>query len=153
MYTVATAVYAYRKALDLLKLAGKEYRLDPTLLKELDKISHRPYSTGFLFGRKANVSLKGVSYSDKYLFVGIVQSYDLTSKEAVVGVRNQILLGQSAEVMQPKDETLNIVINEMVENDTGWPLKSAHANSTVRIPMPKVKPMSIIRVAKNKPQK
>jgi len=51
-YYVAVTANAYRGALDSLK--NENWELPPWVSEELNKISHRTYSTGFYFGRPEN---------------------------------------------------------------------------------------------------
>ena len=49
-YYVATVTNAYRQALDLYQKDPEHFHLPDYLLEETEKISHRPYSTGFYLG-------------------------------------------------------------------------------------------------------
>ena len=48
VYYIASVVSSYRKELDKYLNNPSEYRLDPKNMEELRKVSHRPYTTGFI---------------------------------------------------------------------------------------------------------
>ncbi|HHY10642.1 MAG TPA: U32 family peptidase [Firmicutes bacterium] len=144
-FYVATVVRAYRQALDLYARDPKNYVLPRELLDELEKISHRPYYAGFFVPGGAGIHRPTGSYLRDYNIVGIVESFDEKSGRAVVGVRNQLPVGTEVEVMQPRGPVLRLTVDEMSDEKTGDALKEAHANFLVSMPMPEVKPFSILR--------
>lgn len=145
-YYVATVVRAYRQALDLYAADSHNYVLPPELLEELDKISHRPYYAGFFIPGGAGVHRPTGGYLRDYNIVGVVESFNEKTKEAVVGVRNRLPVGSEIEVMQPKGPIYHLTVNKIIDEKTEETLKEAHANYLVRIPMPKVKPFSMLRM-------
>ncbi|NLL48449.1 MAG: U32 family peptidase, partial [Firmicutes bacterium] len=145
-FYVATVVRAYRQALDLYAADPENYVLPQELLDELDKVSHRPYYAGFFVPTDAGIHRPTGSYIREYDVVGIVESWDNETQEAVVAVRNRLSLGEDVEIMQPKGVVLTHTITKMSHIDTDEELSEAHANYTVRIPMDAVKPYSMLRV-------
>lgn len=101
-YYVATAARAYKKAVDL-SLAGKySNKVKEELSKELDNLTRRGYTTGFIFGN----ALKGETYparspieGKKYL--GFIEE----EKEGLfkVSVKNKIEKGKEYELLTPKE--------------------------------------------------
>lgn len=148
-YYVATVVRAYREALDLYKKDPENYALPQELLDELDKVSHRPYYPGFFIPTGAGIHRPSGTYSRDYDVVGLVESYNAKTGEAVVGVRNRLFLGEEVEVMQPKAPTFTLRVEQMIQMDTEEVLTEAHANFTVRIPMDEVKPYSMLRIKRD----
>ena len=100
-FYVATVVRAYRQALDLYAADPENYVLPQELLDELDKVSHRPYYAGFFVPTDAGIHRPTGSYIREYDVVGIVESWDNETQEAVVAVRNRLSLGEDVEIMQP----------------------------------------------------
>lgn len=145
-YYVATVVRAYRQALDLYAADPNGYELPQELLDELDKVSHRPYYAGFFVPSDAGIHRPTGTYIRDYDVVGVVDSYDHQTREAVVSVRNRLVVGEVVEVMQPHGPVLNQTIMRMIRVDSEEELTEAHANYTVRIPMDEVKPYSMLRV-------
>lgn len=148
-YYVATVVRAYRQALDLYAADPDNYVLPQELLDELDKVSHRPYYPGFFVPSGAGIHRPSGTYSRDYDVVGLVESYDQSTGEAVVGVRNRLALGEVVEVMQPRAGNFNLTIAQMINVATDEALPEAHANYTVRIPMGEVKPYSMLRIKRD----
>ena len=148
-FYVATVVRAYRQALDLYAADPENYVLPQELLDELDKVSHRPYYAGFFVPTDAGIHRPTGSYIREYDVVGIVESWDNETQEAVVAVRNRLSLGEDVEIMQPKGVVLTHTITKMSHIETDEELSEAHANYTVRIPMDAVKPYSMLRVRRD----
>ena len=76
--------------------------------------------------------------------VGVVQGYDEARGEAVVLIKNRLRKGETVEIMEPRGPVRIETITNMVEGDLGRTLDEAHANFTVRIPMPPTKPLSML---------
>lgn len=147
-YYVGTVVRAYRQALDSYATDPTGYQLDPELLAEVEKVSHRPYYTGFFLGSQPGTYPESSAYIQNYDFVGVVEDYDEQAGEAVIGVRNFFPAGSQVEIIQPRDRMLKVDVDEIINEVDGLPLEAAHANYRVRIKMPPVKPLSMLRIAK-----
>lgn len=80
-YYVATVVKAYREELDRYEKDPEGYRFDPESYNEVLKVSHRPYTTGFYFGKTdENAQVyETSSYIRDYDIVGLVTGYDETT--------------------------------------------------------------------------
>ena len=113
-YYVATVVNAYRRALDLLQ-NGKPF--DNTLLEELEKASHRRYTTGFFYGAKDKEYIKDSMPIQSHEFMAIVKE-DMVDGYAVIEQRNRFGVGDTLEVLSPND-TFNkkIVVSDMQDLD------------------------------------
>ncbi|MBE5738292.1 MAG: U32 family peptidase [Clostridiales bacterium] len=113
-YYVATVVNAYRRALDDL-IAGKDF--DNALLEELEKTSHRRYTTGFFYGEKDKEYIKDSMPIQSHEFMAIVKS-DAKDGYALIEQRNRFKVGETLEVLSPND-TFNKVIEvgEMLSED------------------------------------
>lgn len=98
---VASVLRVYRQALDLYLADPAGYRCQPEWLVELSKLSHRGYTTGFLFGEPRDV---GQEYNSAYIrsheFVGRVEQIRHDGA-AVIGVRNRIRCGDELEFIGP----------------------------------------------------
>lgn len=130
-YTAVTA-NAYRGAID-------SYLADPTapvptwVLEELEKISHRPYSTGFYFGRPENEqTYLSAGYIRDYSVAGVVKGWE----DGVLSLelKNKFLKGQVLDCLQPKCEPFTLTADEMFD-EKGNAIDSApHPMMTVKIP-------------------
>lgn len=147
-FYVGTVVRAYRQALDQYKADPEGYRFDPELLAEVEKVSHRPYYTGFFLDSQPGTHPESSAYHQSYDFVGLVEDYDNNTGEALVGVRNRLRLGDLVEVVQPRDQVIEFELTEIINCEDGEALEAAHANYQVRIKMPAVKPLSMLRIKK-----
>ena len=132
---VASVVRVYREALDRLRDDPGSYRCRPEWLEELAKISHRGYTTGFLFGAPRDV---GIELDSRYLrshdFVAIVDDVD-SAGVVTLGVRNRLCRGDTLEVIGPRMASHRFTLDRMTDRD-GTCLEVAHPNSTVRIELP-----------------
>lgn len=135
IYYVAAVVRAYRAALDALQEEGSGYRFRPQWLEELCKISHRGYTTGFLFGQPEDVGQEYHSaYRRSHLFVGVVAE-QLSDGRFVVGVRNRLQRGDTVELMGPGMRNDLFTIDAM-HAESGTPLEVANPNSRVVVALP-----------------
>jgi len=135
IYYVAAVIRAYRAALDALKSEGDGYRFRPEWLEELCKISHRGYTTGFLFGQPEDVGQEYHSaYLRSHLFVGVVAE-QLNDGRFAVGVRNRIQRGDRVELMGPGMRNDSFTIEAMAA-ENGAPLDFANPNSRIIMALP-----------------
>lgn len=102
-YYVATVVGAYRREIDRYFEDPEGYRFNPAEYEELCKVSHRPYTTGFYFGKPDENSqvYTSSSYIRDYDLIGIVQAYDAETGVATISQRNRFFKGDEVEIIQP----------------------------------------------------
>jgi U32 family peptidase len=147
VHYVASVVKAYRTAVDAC-LSGPPYSVQPDWMEELKKVSHRAYTAGFFFGKTTEKDqiYGSSSYEQTSDFIGLVHSYDDTTKLAVVEQRNHMRLGQEIEVFQPAGASFRQELTEMLDAE-GQPIAAApHPQQMVRIRMTQpVDPYSILR--------
>ena len=97
-FYVATVTNAYRKALDAIAEGRFDEQTKSALCEELNKASHRDYTTGFYFdeeeSRQYYLSSKAV---EEYKFIAVVQS--CRDGYAVVEQRNKFVVGDELEVL------------------------------------------------------
>ena len=122
-YYLATIARAYRKALDAIN-SSEAKKVLPELLEETEKVAHRGYTTGFLFGQaKVGEIYKKRGPQEKYKFLGIVED----SKNCYVKLfaRNQIKKGMQIEVLAPQkiyQDKVEKIIIDSEEKDVANPL-------------------------------
>ncbi|EGW40354.1 U32 family peptidase [Desulfosporosinus sp. OT] len=158
---VASTVKVYREAIDTLWEEGEEVfqaKL-PEWLAEMDKVSHRDYSAGFLFGKPGAKShnLESSHYVRDYDFVGVtlskeeIETLPISSDESMVWIeqRNHFKLGEILEVLTPHEVSWSFEVKEMWDIE-GTPIEVArHAQQTIRMTVPKeIQEYSILRRAK-----
>ncbi|MDD5645228.1 MAG: U32 family peptidase C-terminal domain-containing protein, partial [bacterium] len=96
LYYLACVVRAYRKALDCYESREK---LPKKVTEELEKISHRKYTTGFYVDNSCrDMQVADTSeYEKKYDFLGIVKK--VAGGTATLEARNKIRRGDSVEII------------------------------------------------------
>jgi len=99
-YYTAVTTNAYRKAVDEY-LAHKEgeYTLSPWIKEELEKISHRAYSTGFYMGTEPGQNTESGGYIRHYDLVAFCESSE--DLESVITQRNKFYVGDTLDVLPP----------------------------------------------------
>ena len=126
IYYIASVIHAYRKAIDAYYNDPKNWKFDPEWLLELEKASHREFTTGFYFNYPEDAqNYKTSSYIKNYSFTGIVISYDAESGLALVEQRNKMMLGEEIELFGPDGRSFIQRIEEMRDGETGEPIDSA----------------------------
>ena len=97
-FYVATVVAAYRRALDAIANGSFTPELIAELNAELNKASHREYTTGFYFdeqeSRQYYPSSKAV---EEYKFVAVIKN--VKNGVATVEQRNKFVVGETLEVL------------------------------------------------------
>ena len=147
VHYVASVVKAYRTALDA-RLSEQPYHVETSWLEELNKVSHRAYTTGFFFGKTtAEDQIYGSSsYEQTSEFVGLVRAYDAVTGLAEVEQRNHMRVGQEIEIFQPTGMSFRQILDAMWDAE-GTPIDAApHPQQIVRIRLVHpAEPYSILR--------
>lgn len=157
---VASTVKVYRDAIDTLWDQGEEafQKKLPEWLAEMDKVSHRDYSAGFLFGKPGPEShnLESSHYVRDYDFVGVWLSEEKAvncaaqENSAWIEQRNHFKRGEVLEVLTPQGICWSFEVTDMWDQK-GVPLEAArHAQQKIRLAVPReILPYSIFRRAKS----
>ncbi len=132
-YYVAVTTNAYRGALDSLKADPLNWQMPTWVNDELNKISHRNYSTGFYFGTPKNEqTYKSAGYVRDYTVAAIVDDY--CDGMLSVIMKNKFSLGQEFDCLEPHSAPFTFTVNEMF-NEKGESIKTApHPMMKVLIP-------------------
>lgn len=145
---VAGVVKAYREALNAYLRAPENYRFDPAWLEEIGKVSHRHYTTGFLFG---NPGVGGQHYEEEvysrsHAFVGLVRDYDPDKGMALVEQRNRFAVGDEVEILVPQGNNFKQRITAIYDEDGNTVEAAPHPQQMVSVPLDRpVHEYSIIR--------
>ncbi len=147
-YYVATVVRAYRAAIDAYYRDPENYVFNPLWQEEVNKASHREFTTGFYF-EKADQNAQtydNSSYIREYDIVGIVHSWDEASQTALIEQRNHFRVGDTLELMRHNLQDETILVTSIVNLDGDAQETAPHAQQMVRIPVPnRVDAMDILR--------
>lgn len=133
-YYVAAVTRIYRQALDSFFHSPKTYRFNPDWLTELEKVSHRPYTTGFYLPEKGDDTefTQNSAYIRGYDFVGTVDELSAELKQIRVSARNYFAVGDLLEILDPANpEVLRVMIERIIDSKNGKDLKEAHNNYLV----------------------
>lgn len=140
-YYAAVVTNAYRHALDAAK-AGE--MLDPIWVRETEKVSHRPYCTGFYYGDP------GQYYADATYFTeadvaAVVESCD-TDGNAVLTQRNKFYKGDALELLLPDAPPRGFVAEHIYNADGDEVEDTRHAMMEIHMKLPLSAPRySILR--------
>lgn len=127
-YYVAVTTNAYRWALDELE-QHPDSPVSPWIVEELDKISHRPYSTGFYLGGEPGQETVQGGYVRNYEVIAVCEDYH--DGIAILSQRNRFFRGETADVLEVGEQPFDLPLDELFDQD-GQPIESApHATMTV----------------------
>ena len=140
-YYAAIVTGAYRHAIDA-HWAGKP--LEEVWRNEVEKVSHRHYSTGFWFGEPGQF-YEDARYIRDWQVCAIVDSCDANGV-ATLSLRNKFAAGDTIEVVGPNTAPVTFAAPVM-ESEDGLPLrepKTPQMKFKMQLPVP-VPPLSVVR--------
>ena len=142
-YYAAIVTGAYRHCIDDV-FAGRE--INPVWRDEVERVSHRIYSTGFYYGEPGQYT-ENSRYIRKWQVCAIVESCS-DSGLALCSLRNKFSQGDTLEAVGPDTCPFPLVAENMTDLD-GVPLAEPRTpESKFFIPLPRpVPPYSILRRA------
>lgn len=140
-YYTAVVTNAYRHAIDAA-VEGKP--LDPLWVEETDKLSHRPYTTGFYFGEPGEYYADATYFSQTDV-VAVVE--DCTEDGwARLTQRNKFYPGDELELLPPEGKPLKFTAERVVDAE-GQELsdtRRAMMEFFLRLPV-QVPPLTVVR--------
>ena len=136
---VASVLRVYRQALDEYLADPEGWRCRPEWLDELAKLSHRGYTTGFLFGQPRNV---GQEYESAYIrshdFVGVVDEVR-GDGSLLISVRNRVKAGDLIECIGPGMRSDIMTLQHfsiLPERGAAVPAEVANPNQRILLAVP-----------------
>lgn len=112
-YYVATTVNTYKRAIfDYLNDKEPSFNY----VEELEKTSHRLFTTGFYFGAYDKTNLESATPVQSYDFIGIVLE-DSGDGKVLVEMRNKFVKGDKLEILSPGDSFNETFIVDRVEDE------------------------------------
>ena len=143
-YYAAIVTGAYRQCLDAA-LAGRP--LDPVWRDEVEKVSHRHYSTGFFYGPPGQFT-EDARYIRDWQILAVIESCDETGL-AWASLRNKFCAGDAVELVGPGVRPVAFDAPVMAD-EAGDPLhEPRHPQMRFRIRLPQpVPPHSILRACR-----
>lgn len=135
-YYVATVINAYRRALNELekcKKNGMKYKIPNELKQELEKASHRKYTTGFMFNDgnlRQNYESSIQEQSSKFMAIVLDKQKD----KILVEQRNKFSVGDTLEILSPSDEfNKTLKIEKMTDENGNEILKAKNVQQKIWI--------------------
>ncbi len=128
VYYAAAVTAAYRKAIDAYYAEGDAFRVRKEWREELEKISHRPYTTGFALGNPDHSAQAYVRSQPEqpYDFVGLVLGWDPDTKIARIQQRNHFKTTETLECLSPEGEVFPLTIGKMTNAEGMTVLSAPH---------------------------
>ncbi len=132
---VATVVGAYRRAIDAYLASPDEFKIDENILTELEKVSHREYTTGFYFHKpdENNQLYTSNTYIQDYTIVGVVKAYDEAAGIATIEQRNRFFKGDELEVLMPNAPSFAFKADYMTDEEGNEIDVAPHPQMTVKL--------------------
>ena len=143
-YYAAAVTQAYRRAADAA-LAGRP--LESQWRREVYKVSHRPYSTGFYFGEPGQYTAEASYFSESDV-VAVVERCD-EKGAAVLAQRNRFSPGDELELLMPGAAPVAFTAGPMTD-EAGAPVQAArHPGMELHTALPVPAPaLSFLRRAR-----
>jgi putative protease len=144
-YYVAAVTRVYRAALDRYLEHPEAWRCDPRWRRALEKVSHRPYGTGFLLGRDdPRILADQGGYRRECDFVGVVEQVRGDGRARVAG-RNRFFAGETLELIGPGMRQACFEVTEMT-GENGAPLSVVQPNARALMSLPEgARPGDLLR--------
>lgn len=130
-YYVASTSTAYKHAADA---AAEGRQPEQCWLDEVNKTSHRPYSTGFYYGEPGQHTEDSLYISD-YDVVAVVDSCDEIGN-AVMHQRNRFWPGDEVELLMPGRDCVTFRMPAMTDTDGAEVSVANHADQELRAALP-----------------
>lgn len=146
-YYAAIVTGAYRHAIDAAE-AGEP--LDPVWRDEVEKVSHRYYSTGFYYGEPGQFTADARYIRDWKVMAEVLSC--TPGGEAVCSLRNKFAEGDELELVGPGVRPVSFRVGPMVDGD-GLPITEARRpEMKFRLTLPcAAPPLSFLRKRVSEP--
>lgn len=143
-YYTAITTNAYKHAvLDYLQ-DPSNYKLQPWIKEELNKISHREYNTGFFFGHEPGQVYSNGGYIRDYEVVAVCDGFKDNMME--ISQRNRFFVGDEIDILEPGGKPFTTTVSKIFDQWGNEVQSAPHAMQKLFIPMDKpVKAGAFIR--------
>lgn len=130
-YYAAAVTNAYRHAIDYA-LRGEE--LPQVWIDELNKVSHRPYCTGFYYGDPGQHFAEASYYSDAYVCAVVEDCAD--DGFAELTQRNRFCVGDMVELLTNEGEPISFAVTELWDENGEAITATPHAMMKFKMRLP-----------------
>lgn len=133
IHYIATVSKAYRQKIDRYAFERETPEEDKMGVEELNKVSHRPFCSGFYYGQPEQSVGEG-GYHQDYDFVGLVVDDDREQSMAMIEQRNRFCVGETLEVLSPNRPPFALQITKIITEEGEEIDAARHPQQIVRIP-------------------
>lgn len=130
-YYAAAVTNAYRHAIDY---ALKGEALPKVWIDELNKVSHRPYCTGFYYGDPGQHFAEASYFSDAYVCAVVEDCAD--DGFAELTQRNRFCVGDMVELLTNEGEPISFVVTELWDENGEAITATPHAMMKFKMCLP-----------------
>lgn len=137
-YYVAVITNAYRAALDGWEASGfaPGYQPSAWVVEEPNRVSHRPYGTGFYYGQPHQNTASG-GYIRDWEVVAVATDWQNGIQH--LEQRNRFFAGDTLSVLAPGEPPRTLVASPLLDGD-GQPIEAA-PHPTMKLQLPLDKPL------------
>lgn len=146
---VSLTTWVYRRALDYIMQNKFTDQKISYLTRELDKCSHRNFTSGFMFlkDRSELEDNDNVGYIKKYRFIGIYHDFSNKYNGPIINVKNQFRVGEVIDILQPYKNPKKFMVGKMISVSDNTETDCANPNDSVIIcDLGRLSPFSIFRI-------
>ncbi len=120
-YYVSVITNAYRLAVDWC-MEHPDQPVPQWIVDEADKISHRPYSTGFYLGGEPGQETVHGGYIRNGEVLAVCEGRE--GELLILSQRNRFFRGETADILEPGKQPYNLPLDELFDEE-GQPLEVA----------------------------
>lgn len=146
---VSLTTWVYRRALDYIAQNKFTDQKISYLTRELDKCSHRNFTSGFMFlkDRSELEDNDNVGYIKKYRFIGVYHDFSNKYNGPIINVKNQFKVGEVIDILQPYKNPKKFMVGKMISVSDNTETDCANPNDSVIIcDLGRLSPFSIFRI-------
>ncbi|MBU2562925.1 MAG: U32 family peptidase [Actinobacteria bacterium] len=146
---VSLTTWVYRRALDYIMQNKFTDQKISYLTRELDKCSHRNFTSGFMFlkDRSELEDNDNVGYIKKYRFIGVYHDFSNKYNGPIINVKNQFRVGEVIDILQPYKNPKKFMVGKMISVSDNTETDCANPNDIVIIPnIGNLNPYAIFRI-------
>lgn len=124
-YYTAVITGAYRAALKVLEQDPAHYQVPAWALAETEKVSHRPYNTGFYFGRpQQGQDSQSGGYLRQWEVAAVVEEY--REGRLYLTQRGRFFDGDMLEALEPGGNEPHVLPVREMRDESGEPIRCAN---------------------------
>ena len=144
-YYVAVTTNAYRGAIDAY-YANSTAPVPEWVMQELNKISHRTYSTGFYFGRQPNMqTYENGGYIRDYAVAAVVEGYE--NGLVIARLKNKFFSGTELDCLEPGNVPFMVKTDSLYDGEDNLIESAPHPMQIIKIPYHReIKAGSLLRM-------